>query len=63
MMKELGAIEASTSEWSSPIVIVPKKDRSLRVCVHFHKLNAQSKFDTYRMPKIEDLLERIGQAQ
>lgn len=62
VMLALGVIEASESEWSSPIVIVPKKDGSLRVCIDFRKLNAISFFDAYPMPRIEDLLEKIGQA-
>ncbi len=63
MMKELGVIEPSMSEWSSPMVIVPKKDGSLRVCIDFRKLNAQSKFDAYPMPRVDGLLEKIGRAQ
>ncbi len=63
MMKELGVIEPSMSEWSSPMVIVPKKDGSLHVCIDFRKLNAQSKFDAYPMPRVDDLLEKIGRAQ
>ncbi|KAL0194735.1 hypothetical protein M9458_008307 [Cirrhinus mrigala] len=63
MMKDLGVIEPSTSEWSSPIVIVPKKDGFLRVCIDFRKLNAQSKFDAYPMPRVDDLLEKIGKAR
>ncbi len=62
-MLELGVIEPSKSEWSSPIVIVPKKDNTLRICIDFRKLNAQSRFDAYPMPRIDDLLERIGQAK
>lgn len=62
-MLELGVIEPSKSEWSSPIVIVPKKDDTLRICIDFRKLNAQSRFDAYPMPRIDDLLERIGQAR
>ncbi len=63
MMRELGVIEPSMSEWCSPVVIVPKKDGSLRVCIDFRKLNAQSQFDEYPMPRVDDLLERIGRAK
>ncbi len=61
MMRELGVIEPSMSEWCSPVVIVPKKDGSLRVCIDFRKLNGQ--FDAYPMPRVDDLLERIGRAK
>ena len=42
---DLDVIERSISEWSSPIVIVPKKDSSLRVCLDFQRLNAISHSD------------------
>ncbi|XP_031668019.1 uncharacterized protein LOC116359314 [Oncorhynchus kisutch] len=61
-MIEMDVVEPSSSEWSSPIVIVPKKDGSLRVCMDFRKVNAISQFDAYPMPRIDDLLERIGRA-
>ena len=61
-MIERDVVEPSSSEWSSPIVIVPKKDGSLRVCMDFRKVNAISQFDAYPMPRIDDLLERIGRA-
>lgn len=54
-MLELGVIEPSTSEWSSPVVIVFKKDGSLRICIDFRKLNSISEFDAYPMPRIDDL--------
>ena len=61
-MQRLGVIEPSQSEWCSPVVIVVRKDSSLRICIDFRKLNAMSEFDVYPMPRIDDLLERIGRA-
>ena len=62
-MKQLGVIERSYSGWSSPVVLVPKKDWSLRFCIDFRQLNPRSSFDAYPMPRLEDLLERLGKAQ
>ncbi|CAL9707672.1 unnamed protein product [Knipowitschia caucasica] len=62
-MQKLGVIEPSNSEWCRPVVIVLKKDGSLRICIDFGKINAVSEFDAYPMPRIDELLERIGRAQ
>ena len=47
---EAGIVEESSSEWSSPMVIVKKKDGSNCMCVDYRKLNAATKFDTYPIP-------------
>ena len=52
-------IEFSHSPWSSPIVLVPKKDGKLRFCVDYRKLNAVSKKDRYPLPRIDDALDRL----
>ncbi len=62
-MQHLGVIEPSTSEWSSPIVLVPKKDGTLRFCLDFRKLNSVSNFDPYPMPRVDELVERLGRAK
>ena len=63
IMLKLGVIEESHSPWSSPIVIVPKPDGSLRFCNDFRKLNEVSRFDAYPMPRVDELIERLGPAR
>ncbi|XP_078666715.1 uncharacterized protein LOC144908750 [Branchiostoma floridae x Branchiostoma belcheri] len=62
-MEEMGVIEPSKSEWASPVVLVPKKDGSIRFCVDFRKVNAVSRFDAYPMPRIDEMLDRLGKAK
>lgn len=63
VMLEMGIIEPSHSEWCSPVVLVPKKDGGLRFCVDFSKLNSISAFDPYPMPRVDELVERLGKAR
>ena len=61
-MLNQGIIEPSVSEWALPIVPILKKDGSLRLCVDYRCLNAISETNAYLMPRIDDLLDRLGQA-
>ena len=62
-MLVLGVIEPSSCPWQSYPVVVPKADGEIRLCIDFRHLNEVSNFDAYPMPKIEDLLERLGGAE
>ena len=62
-MLELGVIEESHSAWSSPIVLVGKPDGSIRFCVDYRKVNDVSRFDAYPMPRVDELLDRLGTAR
>ena len=56
-------IEPSSSPYSFPILLVPKKDGSVRFCVDFRKLNNKTYKDSYPLPRISDILETLGGAQ
>ena len=59
---EKGWIRPSTSPYGAPILFVRKKDGSLRMCVDYRALNAQTILDKYPLPRIEDLLDRLARA-
>lgn len=52
-------IRSSISPWSSPIVVVRKKDQSIRLCIDFRKVNDVTVNDSYPLPKIEDCLDAL----
>jgi hypothetical protein len=52
-------VPVEEASWLSPIVIVPKKNGKLRICVDFRKLNAATKKDPYPLPFTDEVLDAV----
>lgn len=62
-MLKLKVIEPSNSPWCSPLWIVPKKSNEFRVCFDGRKLNKVTVSDSYPMPLIDHILNKLRDAK
>ena len=62
-MVEIGAIRKSSSPWASAVVLVRKKDGSLRFCIDLRHLNSRTIKDAYSLPRIEETLDCLNAAK
>lgn len=60
---ETQVIRESCGPYASPIVLVKKKDGSLRMCVDYRQLNGKTRRDAFPLPQIEDSLDALHGAQ
>ena len=58
-MLDGGAIRPSQSPWCNAVVLVRKKDGSLRFCIDFRHLNARTKKDAYPLPQMQETMESM----
>lgn len=60
---EAKVIRESNSPFASPIVLVRKKDGSLRLCVDYRMLNSKTRKDAFPLPRIEESLDALAGAR
>ncbi|GBG78899.1 hypothetical protein CBR_g28613 [Chara braunii] len=56
---EKGWIRPSVSPYGSPVLLVPKKEGTLRMCIDYRGLNAITVKNREPLPRIDDLLDRV----
>lgn len=57
-----GLAVSSYSPWSSPCLLVPKSDGSVRFCTDYRRVNAVTKADSFPLPRMEDCVDKVGSA-
>jgi hypothetical protein len=56
---EKGFIHPSPSPWGAPVIFVPKKDGTQRLCVDYCALNEVTVKKKYPLPRIDDLFDQL----
>lgn len=52
-------IRPSASPWGAPVLLVKKKDGSIRLCVDYRQLNKVTIKNKYPLPRIDDLFDQL----
>jgi hypothetical protein len=56
---EKGCISPSSSLWGAPVIFVPEKDGTQRLCVDYRALNEVTVKNKYPLPRIDDLFDQL----
>ena len=58
-----GFIQPSRLQWASPVLLVKKKDGSMRMCIDYRGLNAATIKNKYPLPLIDELFDQLNGAK
>lgn len=58
-----GVARCSEGPWSSPVVLVPKKNGSSRLCADYRRMTDMTRKDAYPLPSIDSVLSTLGEVQ
>ena len=58
-----GLVKESTSAWAAPIVVARRKNGQIRLAIDYRELNAQSFDQHHPISRIDDLIDRLGEAK
>jgi hypothetical protein len=62
-MLKAGQVELASSMCANNVVLVPRPDGTLRFCVDYRNLNALITWETYQIPRMNECIESLGDAQ
>ena len=52
-------VRPNVSRWGVPVLLVKKKDGTMRLCVEYHQLNKVTIKNRYHLPRIDDLMDQL----
>ncbi|GAU49923.1 hypothetical protein TSUD_180410 [Trifolium subterraneum] len=52
-------VRPSVSPWGAPVLLVKKKDGTMRLCIDYRQLNKVTIKNKYPLPRIDDLLDQL----
>ncbi|CAB1102849.1 unnamed protein product [Ectocarpus sp. CCAP 1310/34] len=59
----VGLIQHSTSPYSSPLVVIPKKSGGVRITVNYRKLNKLCALSQLPIPRVDDTLDKLSKGR